>query len=190
MDEKKDGEVTPTTPTETDTTKVDEITGIAKVTKILEELDKALPKFPDGRIDYSGSNVAPVITVFIKYKDKILLLRRSDRVSTYKRKWNTVAGYLDEIRPIKEKILEELREEIGVGKDVVSLINIGNPFKFEDEKIGKKWIVVPVLVELRKPEIKLNWEHTEYRWIDPKEIKNFETVPNLDLSLKRVLQLQ
>ncbi len=159
-----------------------------KITEILKELDKTLPKFPDGRIDYSKSSVALVITVFIRYKDKILLLKRSDKVSTYKGKWNTVAGYLDEIKPLEEKILEELKEEIGVEKDIISSIILGDPFEFKDERIGKKWIVTPALVELRKPEIKLDWEHTEYRWVDPEEIRNFETVPNLDLSLKRVLR--
>jgi NADH pyrophosphatase NudC (nudix superfamily) len=132
--------------------------------------------------------VAPVITVFVKYKDKILLLKRSDKVSTYKGKWNTVAGYLDELRPVEEKIFEELKEEIGVEKDNISSIILSDPFEFKDERIAKEWIVTPALVELRRPEIKLNWEHTEYKWITPREIRNFETVPNLDQSLKKVLR--
>jgi ADP-ribose pyrophosphatase YjhB (NUDIX family) len=160
-----------------------------KLLEILEKLNESLPKFPDGRIDYSGSKVAPVITVFVKYRDKILLLRRSDRVSTYKGKWNTVAGYLDELRPLKEKILEELREEIGIDEGVISSIEIGEFFEFTDREIGRKWIVTPALVELLKePRIKLNWEHSEYRWISPEEMGNFETIPNLDQSLKKVLR--
>jgi len=153
---------------------------------IIKEFSKKLPKFKDGRIDYSKSNEAPVITVFIKFKNKILLLKRSNKVLTYKEKWNTIAGYLDGVRPIEDKVKEELREEINV-KEVLS-IKIGNYFEILDKKINKKWIVTPVLVELKdKPEIKLDWEHTEFKWIKPEEMKNYDTVTKLDKSLERVI---
>ena len=51
-----------------------------KILAIIKEFANKLPKFPDGRIDYSSSDIAPVITVFVKHKDKILLLKRSDKV--------------------------------------------------------------------------------------------------------------
>ena len=54
--------------------------------------------------------------------------------------------------------------------------------------INKKWIVTPVLVELKdKPEIKLDWEHTEFEWIKPEEMKNYDTVVSLDKSLEKVI---
>ncbi|HDD36375.1 MAG TPA: hypothetical protein ENF50_02775, partial [Archaeoglobus veneficus] len=88
-----------------------------KVFEMLNEVSKKLPKLSDGRIDYSNSDVAPVVTVFVRYNNEILLLKRSNKVRTYKGKWNTVAGYIDEFKPLKEKILEELREEIGVDEN-------------------------------------------------------------------------
>ncbi len=159
-----------------------------KILKTIGEFAKKLPKFPDGRIDYSSSNIAPVITVFVKYKDKILLLKRSDKVRVYKGKWFTVAGYLDEMKPLHEKIMEELREEIGVEESNISSIYFGESHKFTDADVNKTWIAHPVLVKLKnKPSIKLDWEHTEYRWIKPEEIKKFDTSPKLDESLIRVL---
>ncbi len=157
---------------------------------LIKKLEKELPKFPDGRINYSKSKIAPVITVFVKYGDRILLLKRSDRVSTYRGKWNTVAGYLDEVKPIEEKVFEELKEEVGIDRDLVSSIRIGKVYEFYDDKIDRKWIITPVLVELKElPKIRLNEEHTEYRWIRFDEIENFDTVPNLSESLKRVLEI-
>ena len=44
---------------------------------ILKEFDR-LPKFPDGRIDYSNSDKAPVLTCFVRFEDEILLLKRSE----------------------------------------------------------------------------------------------------------------
>ena len=88
----------------------------SKLKKTLKQFE-SLPRFPDGRINYKDSKKAAVLTCFVKFKDKILLLKRSDYVWTYKGKWNTVAGYIDEDKPLKEKVLEELREEIDVEED-------------------------------------------------------------------------
>jgi len=160
-----------------------------KILKTIKEFSQKLPKFPDGRIDYSKSDTAPVITIFVKYEDRILLLKRSDKVRTYQGKWNTVAGYLDELRPVREKILEEVKEELGIIEDNILSIRLGEPYEFTDEKANKTWIVHPVLVELKnEPEINLDWEHTEYKWIRPEELKNFDTVPKLGKSLENAFK--
>lgn len=160
-----------------------------KILETIKGFTGKLPVFPDGRIDYSNSDTAPVITVFMRYKDKILLLKRSNEVLTHKGKWSTVAGYLDELKPIQEKALEEIREETGVKEDIISKIHIGKPYKFKDTEANKIWLRHPILVELRdKPDIKIDWEHTEYRWIKPEELKEFDTVPRLDRSFEDALK--
>ena len=90
-----------------------------------------------------------MIICFVRYNDEILLLKRSDKVWTYKGKWNVVAGYLDEIKPLREKALEELRE---------------------------------------KPKIKLDFEHTEARWVKKEDLSKYDAVPNLMEGAKRVLK--
>lgn len=163
----------------------------AEILKIIKKFSEKLPHFPDGRINYSDSDTAPVLTCFLKYKDKILLLKRSNKVRTYQGKWNTVAGYLDELKPVREKAMEEIQEEVGVKEDNVLSILIGRCYKFTDNEIEKHktWITCPVLVELKnKLEIKLDWEHTEYKWIKPEELTDFDIVPKLDESLGRVLE--
>lgn len=155
--------------------------------KTIKQFANKLPKFPDGRIDYSRSDIAPVIIVFLKYDDKILLLKRSKKVSTYKEKWNSVAGYLDELKPLQVKALEEIKEELGVDESHISLITIGKSCKFTDIKANKTWIICPVLAECKKePDIKLDWEHTEYKWVRTESLKNFDTIPHLAKSLENV----
>lgn len=159
------------------------------VLNLLLEFSERLPKFEDGRIDYTDSEEAPVIIVFVKHGDKIILLKRSDKVRDYKGKWNTIAGYLDEVKPIKEKVLEELREEVCIHEDKIKSIKIKEPYKLADEALKKSWIIHPVLVELKeKPEIKLDWEHTEYKWIHPKELNDYDIIIDLDRTLKLALE--
>lgn len=155
--------------------------------KVLQEFSEKLPEFSEGRINYSDSDKAPVLTCFVKYKDKILLLNRSAKVRTYRGMWNSVAGYLDEFIPLEEKARKELQEELGITADKVKKIKFGEPYEFNDKNIGKIWIIFPVLAELDKePVIKLDWEHTEYKWIDPMDLKKFNVVPNLNETWARI----
>ena len=159
-----------------------------KILNIIKNFSEKLPRFSDGRIDYSNSDIAPVVIVFIKYKNEILLLKRSDKVRTYQGKWNMVAGYLDEVKPIQEKALEEIQEETKIDKKNILSIQIREPYKFIDSEIKKTWIIVPALAELKnKCEIKLDWEHSEYKWINPNKLKNFDVVSNLLESFKKAI---
>jgi isopentenyldiphosphate isomerase len=144
----------------------------------IEEFSRKLPKFPDGRIDYSTSDKAPVITAFVKFEDKILLLKRSSGLKNYPLKWNAVTGFMDELKPVEEKVLDELEEELGIGKSSIVSMRIGKPYEVKDFDTGKTWIVNPAIVDLRRiPEIKLNFEHTDFKWIRKEELSYFNTVP-------------
>jgi len=157
------------------------------VQEIIKEFAKKLPKFPDGRIDYSHADTAPVLNVVLKWKDKILILKRSDKVKNYKRKWNTLGGYLDDLQSLQEKVREELREELQIVKITDSQIHLGTPYTLKDTEINKTWIVHPVVVLFKKkPKVVLDWEHTEYRWIHPGEINDFDTIQKLDDMLKNL----
>ena len=72
--------------------------------------------------------------------------------------------------------------------DLIKQTKLGQPYELTDNKTKKIWVIFPVLVELNKePVIKLDWEHTDFRWIDPADIKSFDIVPDLDKTLSRVL---
>lgn len=156
--------------------------------ELIKSLAAKLPKFPDGRINYSQSDIAPVVTVFIESEGKILLLKRSEKMKNYPGKWNAVTGYLDEVVPIKEKVMEELREETGITEKEIAAMRYGEPYEMRDEQLKKTWVIHPVLVKTSvKPEITLDQEHTKCLWIKPEELSRFDTPPKLDESLRRVL---
>jgi len=156
------------------------------VTELLAQFDH-LPRFADGRIDFSGSDRAPVITCFVEFEGRLLLLRRSQKVRSYQGRWCTVAGYLDEPKTVQRKALAELEEELKISEPAIQDFRAGTPYEFEDPDARKTWIVHPVLVRLAEPpRILLDWEHTEFKWILPSTIGKYETVPMLERSLKAV----
>lgn len=107
----------------------------------------------------------------------------------YKNLWSSLAGFLDDEKSVEEKVLEELREELGVMKEHVRRVATGRTYTFVDDAIGKEWTRHLCLAEIASPEITLDWEHTDYRWIDPDEAEAFETVPGLARDLQSVRSL-
>ena len=126
-----------------------------------------------------------VVTCFLKSADKILILRRSEKVGTYQGRWAGVSGYV-ETNP-DEQALTEIREETGLEKSDIELMAKGAPIEVIDEEIGRKWIIHPYLFHIADPnKIKLDWEHKELKWIIPGDMGKYETVPELKKALESV----
>ncbi|MEE9323133.1 MAG: NUDIX pyrophosphatase [Candidatus Aenigmarchaeota archaeon] len=133
--------------------------------------------------------VNEVVTSFLKFEGKILILRRSESVSTYKGRWGGVSGFIEEGEEPVERATKEIKEETGLKKGDLELLGEGKSFSFgdEDEEINIKWIVHPFLFRTKTKKIKINREHFEFKWIRPEELVKYFTVPKLEKSLKRVL---
>jgi 8-oxo-dGTP pyrophosphatase MutT (NUDIX family) len=157
---------------------------------LVRTLAATLPKFDDGRVDYTTSPVAPVVNCIVWHEGRVLLLQRSEQVGEGKKTWSGVDGYIDRPILLEDIILAELREELGILDKDVARIAVADSYESDDQKAGVKWVVFPVLVQLtRLPEIKLDWEHTQYRWIKPSQIHDFNILPGQDRVLSLALEL-
>jgi ribose 1,5-bisphosphate isomerase len=125
----------------------------------------------------------PVITAFVERKGRVLLLQRSDRVSTYWGLWAGVSGYLERV-PLQQ-VFVELREEVGLGPDDVQLRSIGAPVVVDDEEQDRHWLVYPFLFTAKAGRmVHPDWESAECHWIERRLLDEYDTVPGL----KRVLR--
>ena len=121
-----------------------------------------------------------VVTCFLEHDGEIMILRRSERVGTYQGKWAGVSGYIEEDSSALEQAWTEIKEEVGMDRDDVELVRKGQPLEVVDAELGRKWIVHPFRFRVARPEtIKIDWEHTERKWIAPEDIGRHDTVPKL-----------
>lgn len=126
-----------------------------------------------------------VVSCFLTRGKYVLVLRRSTQVNTYQGIWSGVSGSVDD-DPLVQS-LREIQEETGLGPDHVRLLKRGAPLEIVDDDRQIRWLVHPFLFKIREPfSIRLSWEHTEYRWIDPRSLRELTCVPMLQEALMRV----
>ncbi len=154
---------------------------------LLENDDEVVVNGSAGVVGLRNVVLKYVATSVVTYKGKVLLLKRSGDVGTYKGRWACVSGYVEEGEGADETAPREISEELGLESYDYNLVRKGNVVYARDKAV--LWAVHPFLFEIKKKEIKLDWEHIDHRWISPKDIENYATVPKLKETLKNVLEL-
>jgi len=130
-----------------------------------------------------------IVTSFIKNDDKILILKRSDKVKSLKCLWAGVSGIIEknDTTPL-DRAKIEIFEETGINEKEIELLKSIEQIKIESARYkNHEWNIYPFLFKAKNPEIKLNWENSDFNWIVPSQIKNYETVPELEKILFSLL---
>ncbi|MBU2589265.1 MAG: NUDIX domain-containing protein [Nanoarchaeota archaeon] len=111
------------------------------------------------------------VYALIKKGDLFLILKRPSDKNSYPDYWNLPGGKLEENESETDCIKREVMEETSLS--FFPFIKIMDMIDFE----GKEKKVIVYLGETNNTNLKLNKEHTEYSWVNPKEIKNKKIMP-------------
>jgi translation initiation factor 2B subunit (eIF-2B alpha/beta/delta family) len=136
----------------------------------------------------SGENSDPpgerhVVTVFLRNDGEVLLVRRSDRVGTYRGRWGAVSGYAEGDPEAAARW--EIAEETGLA-DAVTVVRRGDPVAVTDDDRSVRWVVHPFLFDCAERDVTPNEEVAEMAWVAPPELRRRETVPKLWEAYDRV----
>ncbi|MDH3339873.1 MAG: NUDIX domain-containing protein [Nitrosopumilus sp.] len=129
-----------------------------------------------------------IVTSFIKSNDKLLILKRSDRVKSMKGLWAGISGIIENDEEPLKRAKIEIFEEVGITEDKVTLIKSAKWMRVNSPQYeNHEWEIYPFLFEAENPRIKLNWENSQFEWIDIEELENYQTVPSLQKVLFNLL---
>jgi len=128
-----------------------------------------------------------IVTSFLENSDKILLLKRSEKVKSMKNLWAGISGIIEgREKPITRAEIE-IFEEVGFKKSDITLLKQGDVIEIESPQYANHlWEVYPFLFSCHRVNVNLNWENSDSKWIDKSELNNFETVPSLEKVLARL----
>ena len=129
-----------------------------------------------------------IVTSFIKDNEKLLILKRSNKVKTMKGLWAGVSGIIENDEEPLKRAKIEIFEEAGITEEKIKLIKAVEEMKVNSPQYeNHEWEIFPFLFETKNPTITLNWENSEFKWINVDELEKYETVPNLQKVLLSLL---
>ena len=129
-----------------------------------------------------------IVTSFITSNEKFLLLKRSEKVKSMKGLWAGISGIIEKNEESLQRAKIEIFEELGIKEDQIKLLKTAERMRVVSPQYkNHEWEIFPFLFEANNPEIKLNWENSEYKWISADELNNYKTVPSLEKVLRSLL---
>ncbi len=137
--------------------------------------------------DQSHKKTSMVVTSVLKNQNEVLVLRRSMKVKTMQEKWAGVSGYLEKNEDLLSRALIEIYEETRINKDELILRKIFNQFGVQIHN-ELMIIIQPFCFVSNTRNVVLDWEHSDYYWMNKKEMDNFEFVPRLRQIISRCFE--
>ena len=129
-----------------------------------------------------------IVTSFIRDNEKLLILKRSDKVKSMKGLWAGISGIIEKNEEPLKRAKIEIFEEVGITEDMIALVKTSEEMIINSPQYeNHEWKIFPFLFEVKNPTVKLNWENSEFKWINVEELENYETVPSLQKVLFNLL---
>ena len=103
--------------------------------------------------------------------------------------WAGISGIIEkgDLSPLS-RAETEIFEEVGIKEEQINLLKKSQQMKIISAQYkNHEWNIFPFLFKVENPEIKLNWENSEFEWINPSNIVNYQTVPSLEKILFNLL---
>jgi len=164
------------------------IAGIPMIDRVdvslIRNSDDAIVCADEGTLELPNVSEKHVVTNILRCKGRILLLKRSSSVGSYRGQWAGVSGYIEPHEADEDAARRELEEEVGLGRS--KLAKKIPPERFRDADIV--WCVHPFLFDVKDQEVTLDWEHQAYEWVLPEDVAKYPTVPGLQKIVCRLLE--
>lgn len=134
--------------------------------------------------EYLSKKVSRSVAVFIMRRGKLLIMKRSQLVGYYRGAWGVIGGHVHKgVHPIDQAYLE-VREETGLRRSDLKLVRVGKAVRIHDSATDKTWLSTPLLFEAKTRRVKLDWEHTAYKWISMKRFPFRHSYPGIEKQFK------
>ena len=115
----------------------------------------------------------------INDEGEILIVKR-DKEIIYVNKWDVPGGKLDNEETLFEALNREIKEEVGLKLERIICTLSSSKFK---GKLGDDLIIYRnIYLCSASGEIELSQEHSEYKWVTPGNLSNYEFAEDKDLT--------
>jgi len=140
---------------------------------LLRNGDRVLVDGEKGTVDVLGVEGQSVVTSVLMNRGRVLVLKRSDKVSTCQRMWAGVSGYIEPGEEPRQTAVKEIIEETAIND--AKLVREGPLLTIRQK--NTIWVIHPFLFDSPTDQVTIDWEHTEYQWVLPSQTDQLVLVP-------------
>lgn len=128
-----------------------------------------------------GPLMQKTITVaVINGEKKLLILRRGSTAPWMPNRYCLPGGHIEDGESLEDGAKRELYEETGIDCYTKDFLGLNLYF-------GGGYSKIILILNLPAPDINLNWEHTDYAWIDSNDVTKYNLVPRLKSTISKLL---
>src|SRR6059036_2504011 len=98
-----------------------------------------------------------VVTAILRNRGRVLIVRRSEKVDTFRGKWSAISGHIEGREDQKHRAVVEVREETGIR--AITFRGAGDPVLARDGTTI--YVVHPLLFDTSNRQVRLDWENIE-----------------------------
>jgi predicted aconitase with swiveling domain/8-oxo-dGTP pyrophosphatase MutT (NUDIX family) len=146
--------------------------------------DRLLVDAGTGTVDLPDVSERHVVTCIMRNRGRILILKRSEKVGSYRGSWAGVSGFMEGDETDEQAARREIAEELDVRHTRLVRRGPVRSFRHDDTV----WTVHPFLFDLKSRDLMIDWEHDTHAWVLPKEVAGYRTVPGLGVVIRSLLE--
>ena len=121
--------------------------------------------------------------IILNSEGKLLAIRRSNTAPTGPLRWDLPGGDLDFGEDPIHGILREIEEETGLVVDDPVVFDVASRV----DPDGNFWVTPAYKVHYQSGDVRLSYEHDQFKWVTPEEFLELESSEKLQRFVKKLL---
>lgn len=111
--------------------------------------------------------------IIFREDGKILTMRRTKTAPSRPLHWDLPGGDLDFGENVREGILREIKEEVGLEVQDLTLLDVISAINDN----GEFWVTVGYTAKAKTMKVVLSYEHDDFKWVTPDEFQELKASP-------------
>lgn len=121
---------------------------------------------------------------------EILILKRANNYDWQEGEWEIPYGRMHQFEEPLESLKREIKEETGITQlEIEKPFSVWHIFRGKEKTAEKELVGITFSAKVKNKKVVLSSEHSEYKWVKPKEALELIKVPGIKRDVEKFMLL-